>query len=397
MKVFAINVVCGTGSTGRIVTDIYHLLTQNGDQCRVAYSRGNAPKEIDAVKIGSKSDIYGHALLSRITDKQGFYSKQATRQLIEKIREYNPDIIHLHNVHGYYLNIDILFDFLRIYSRPVIWTLHDCWSFTGHCTHFSRAGCDKWKEGCSKCPQKKEYPASLFLDNSKDNWILKKQIFSGLNLTIVTVSEWLKKMVSQSFLQDCHVRTIYNGLDLEVFKPTEIDFRKEYGIEDKHLILGVANVWTKSKGIDDFMQLADMIGDDYRIVLVGVSKQQKKHMKSNMIGIENTSDARCLAGIYTAADVFVNTSVEETMGMTTVEALACGTPAIVYNATGIPEVLADMPEMVVSLHNIVGVKEMIERICETGIEQEKLLNIARKFDKWKRFQEYLVLYREVIK
>ena len=397
MKVFAINVVCGTGSTGRIVTDIYHLLTQNGDQCRVAYSRGSAPKEIDAVKIGSKSDIYGHALLSRITDKQGFYSKQATRQLIEKIREYNPDIIHLHNVHGYYLNIDILFDFLRIYSRPVIWTLHDCWSFTGHCTHFSRAGCDKWKEGCSKCPQKKEYPASLFLDNSKDNWILKKQIFSGLNLTIVTVSEWLKKMVSQSFLQDCHVRTIYNGLDLEVFKPTEIDFRKEYGIEDKHLILGVANVWTKSKGIDDFMQLADMIGDDYRIVLVGVSKQQKKHMKSNMIGIENTSDARYLAGIYTAADVFVNTSVEETMGMTTVEALACGTPAIVYNATGIPEVLTDMPEMVVSPHNIVGVKEMIERICETGIEQEKLLNIARKFDKWKRFQEYLVLYREVIK
>ena len=397
MKVFAINVVCGTGSTGRIVTDIYHLLTQNGDQCRVAYSRGSAPKEIDAVKIGSKSDIYGHALLSRITDKQGFYSKQATRQLIEKIREYNPDIIHLHNVHGYYLNIEILFDFLRIYSRPVIWTLHDCWSFTGHCTHFSRAGCDKWKEGCSKCPQKKEYPASLFLDNSKDNWILKKQIFSGLNLTIVTVSEWLKKMVSQSFLQDCHVRTIYNGLDLEVFKPTEIDFRKEYGIEDKHLILGVANVWTKSKGIDDFMQLADMIGDDYRIVLVGVSKQQKKHMKSNMIGIENTSDARYLAGIYTAADVFVNTSVEETMGMTTVEALACGTPAIVYNATGIPEVLADMPEMVVSPHNIVGVNEMIERICETGIEQEKLLNIARKFDKWKRFQEYLVLYREVIK
>lgn len=397
MKVFAINVVCGTGSTGRIVTDIYHLLTQNGDQCRVAYSRGSAPKEIDAVKIGSKSDIYGHALLSRITDKQGFYSKQATRQLIEKIREYNPDIIHLHNVHGYYLNIEILFDFLRIYSRPVIWTLHDCWSFTGHCTHFSRAGCDKWKEGCSKCPQKKEYPASLFLDNSKNNWILKKQIFSGLNLTIVTVSEWLKKMVSQSFLQNCPVRTIYNGLDLEVFKPTEIDFRKEYGIEDKLLILGVANVWTKSKGIDDFMQLADMIGDDYRIVLVGVSKQQKKHMKSNMIGIENTSDARYLAGIYTEADVFVNTSVEETMGMTTVEALACGTPAIVYNATGIPEVLADMPEMVVSPHNIVGVKEMIERICETGIEQEKLLNIARKFDKWKRFQEYLVLYREVIK
>jgi glycosyltransferase involved in cell wall biosynthesis len=397
MKVFAINVVSGTGSTGRIVTDIYHLLTQNGDQCRVAYSRGSAPKEIDAVKIGSKSDIYGHALLSRITDKQGFYSKQATRQLIEKIREYNPDIIHLHNVHGYYLNIEILFDFLRIYSKPVIWTLHDCWSFTGHCTHFSRAGCDKWKEGCSKCPQKKEYPASLFLDNSKNNWILKKQIFSGLNLTIVTVSEWLKKMVSQSFLQNCPVRTIYNGLDLEVFKPTEIDFRKEYGIEDKHLILGVANVWTKSKGIDDFMQLADMIGDDYRIVLVGVSKQQKKHMKSNMIGIENTSDARYLAGIYTAADVFVNTSVEETMGMTTVEALACCTPAIVYNATGIPEVLADMPEMVVSPHNIVGVKEMIERICETGIEQGKLLNIARKFDKWKRFQEYLVLYREVIK
>ena len=396
MKVFAINVVCGTGSTGRIVTDIYHLLTENGDHCKVAYSRGSAPEDIDAVKIGSKWDIYGHALLSRITDKQGFYSRQATKQLIREIKEYAPDIIHLHNVHGYYLNIEILFDFLRIYARPVIWTLHDCWSFTGHCTHFSRVECDKWETGCSKCPQKKEYPASLLLDSSKGNWTQKKQIFSGLNLTVVTVSEWLRSMVSKSFLNTYNIRTIYNGLDLDVFKPTESSFREVYGIEDKHLILGVANVWTKSKGLDDFLQLADLLDDDYRIVLVGVSKQQKQSLKSNMLGIENTSDAKYLAGIYAAADVFVNTSVEETMGMTTVEALACGTPAIVYNATGIPEILKDMPEMVVPPHDVVQVKELVQRICETGIEQEDLLHIARKFDKWKRFQEYLDLYREVI-
>lgn len=397
MKIFVINVVCGTGSTGRIVTDIYYLLTKDGDQCRVAYSRGTTFEEIDSLKIGSKADVYGHALLARATDKQGFFSKKATKKLIEEIKQYAPDIIHLHNLHGYYLNIKILFDFLRMYSKPVIWTLHDCWSFTGHCTHFSRAGCDKWMTGCYDCPQKKEYPSSFLVDNSKENWAVKRQLFFELNLTVVTVSEWLKSMVLKSFLKDYNIKTIYNGLDLDVFKPTESSFRKEYGIGNKRLILGVANVWTESKGIDDFLQLADILDDDYRIVLVGVSKRQKKNLKSNMLGIENTSNVRFLAGIYSTADVFVNTSVEETMGMTTVEALACGTPAIVYNATGIPEVLADMPEMVVPPHDIIEVKRIIERVCEAGVEQEDLLNIARKFDKWKRFQEYLDLYREVLR
>lgn len=395
MKVYVINVVCGTGSTGRIVKDVYHLLSANGDQCRVAYGRGNAPEDIDSYKVGCRMDMYKHAFLSRLTDKQGFFSKEATKKLIKDIQEYAPDIIHLHIVHGYYLNIEMLFDFLRMYSKPVIWTLHDCWSVTGHCTHFSRVACDKWIEGCSECPQIKEYPSSLFFDNSEENWIHKKQIFSGLNMTIVTVSEWMKGIVSKSFLNEYSIQTIYNGLDLKVFKPTESSFREEYKLVDKRIILGVANVWTASKGMDDFLQLADIIDDRYIIVLIGVTEKQKKKLKGNMIGIKNISDSKYLAGIYSTADVFVNTSVEETMGMTTIEAIACGTAAIVYDATGIPEVLADMPEMIVSPHDISRVKELVEYICETGIDRDRLFRIAEKFDKWKRFQEYINLYGDV--
>ncbi len=397
MKVFVINVVCAQGSTGRVVEDIYHLLVKKGHQCRVAYSRGELQQNMDVLKIGSRTDLYGHALLSRITDRQGFYSKRATRKLIEEIRNYEPDVIHLHNLHGYYLNMELLFDFLRDYQRPVIWTLHDCYSFTGHCVHFSKVQCDRWKSGCYQCPQKKEYPASMLLDNAKRNWLEKKRCSSGLNLTIVTVSKWLQSLVEQSFLGNYEVKTIYNGLDLTKFLPTESDFRQKYGIQDKYMILGVANRWMESKGFNDFLQLADMLSDKYVIVLVGVTREHQKVLKENMIGISNISDSRKLAGIYSTADVYVNASVEETFGMTTLEAIACGTPAIAYGITGISESLADLPQFIAKPGDIEQVKVLIEKVCKEGIAQERLLRTASKYDKWERFDEYLNLYEEKLK
>ena len=235
MKVLQINSVCGVGSTGRIAADIHRVLKQNGHESKIAYGRGEAKgvSSDDTIKIGTDRDIYAHVIQSRLTDRTGFYSKSATKKLIRSIEEYNPDVIHLHNIHGYYINIKLLFDYLKKAGKPVVWTLHDCWAFTGHCAYFDYCGCEKWKTGCEKCPQLSQYPKS-FADSSKRNYLDKKQIFNGINnMTIVTPSKWLEKLVKQSYLGNYNTQVIYNGIDLTVFKPTVSDFRGRYGLENK--------------------------------------------------------------------------------------------------------------------------------------------------------------------
>lgn len=341
MRILQINSVCGTGSTGRIATDMYDILKENGHECCIAYGRGDAPAGYNTIKIGNKYDIYYHALMNRITDKHGFYSGAATKKFIKQVEEYNPDVIHIHNIHGYYINIEILFNYLKQSNKPVIWTLHDCWSFTGHCAHFTYVGCDKWKLGCYDCPQLDTYPSSKVFDNSKENYQNKRRLFTGVsNLTIVTPSQWLAGLVKESYLGEYPIRVINNGIDLDVFKPTESDFRKQYGLENKHVILGVANIWDKRKGLDDFIELSKQLDDEKQaIVLVGLSDKQLKTLPKNIIGIKRTNSTKELAEIYTAADVFFNPSKEETFGLVTVEAMACGTPAVVLDASAAPELI----------------------------------------------------------
>lgn len=239
MKIFQINTVCGTGSTGRIAVDIAHVLQKEGHTSCIAYGRGQAPADVDSYKIDSLREVYAHALLSRLTDRQGLYSTEATGRLIQKIREYDPDIIHLHNIHGYYLNYNVLFRFLSAYNKPVVWTLHDCWPFTGHCAYFDFVHCDKWKEGCYHCPQKSSYPASCFPDRSRKNYDLKKALFTKVEkLCIVTPSHWLAGLVKESFLGKYPLKVIHNGIDLHIFKPTLSNFRRENGLEGYKIILG---------------------------------------------------------------------------------------------------------------------------------------------------------------
>lgn len=393
MKVLQINSF-GNLSTGKIAVDIHKALVENGHEGMIAFARGTIENYIPHIKIGNKCDIAFHGLMTRLTDKTGFYSKKPTKILIKNIADYDPDIIHLHNLHGYYINIEMLFDYIRKAGKPVIWTIHDCWPFTGHCCYFDDVGCQKWTYGCEECPQKSSYPKS-FLDRSKWNYENKQMLFSNIsNMTIVSVSKWLDALVAQSFLGRYTHLTIHNGIDLAKFKPTPSNFREKYGLENKFLIIGVASTWSARKGFDDFLKLSEQLDDRYRIVLVGLTPSQIKKVNPNMIGLTRTTTPEELAGLYTTADVFFNASIEESFGLPTIEAIACGTPAVVYNATAIPECVRPETGYIVDKHDIGQVITAIKKIQNEHFVVNKSIF---EFDKRKLFKKYITLYEKILR
>lgn len=344
MKILVINSECGTRSTGKISVAIAEQYEKEGYEAKVAYGRrAFVPEQYKkfAVRIGTDTEVKIHALLTRITDKHGLYSKHATKEFLQWAEEYNPDILWLHNIHSYYINYEMLFEWIK--SRPqmeVKWTLHDCWSFTGHCVHFSVVKCDRWKTKCRNCSQTREFPGSYVLSNCTDNYNRKKQAFTGVkNMTIITPSNWLASLVKQSFLKEYPVEVVYNTIDTDIFKPTPSDFRERNNLENRKIVLGVASDWSERKGLNDFIKLSEQLSDEYKIVLVGLDEKQLKRIPGSILGIKRTHGQKELAEIYTAADVFVNPSKEETFGLTTLEALSCGTQAIVYKDTACEEVV----------------------------------------------------------
>jgi len=398
MKILQLNSVCGVGSTGRIAADLYNISIEHGYKSKVAFGRGqsNSVPAEDSVKIGGDFGVNLHALMTRITDRTGFYSSRATKTFINRIREFDPDIVHLHNIHGYYINIEILFNYLTLSNKPVVWTLHDCWAFTGHCAHFDYLGCEKWKSGCSNCTQKSLYPASLLMDNSAFNFKRKKELFSAVkNMVVVAPSNWLASLVKKSFLKERSVQIINNGVDLDVFKRTESGVREKYGLNNKYIILGVANIWGDRKGFEDFLELAEQLDDDYRIILTGISEKMRKRLPGNIVGISRTNNIRELAEIYSAADVFVNPTFEEVFGLVNIEALACGTPVITYNTGGSTECIDETCGIVVEKNNIVELKNAIMKVRELPHSQEACRMRAEQYDKNKKYAEYLALYQQV--
>ena len=365
MRVLLINSVCGIGSTGRICTDLAKEYEANGDTVKIAHGRsGNVPERFEkyAIRIGTDIDVKVHAVYTRITDKHGLASKRTTKRFLEWASKYDPDLLWLHNIHGYYINYEMLFDWIK--SRPnmkVNWTLHDCWAFTGHCAYFSFAGCNKWKNECRDCIQKHQYPQSILKDNSLDNFRRKKNAFTGVgNMTLITPSNWLAKLVRESFLGNYPVEVCHNRISTDVFKPTQSDFRERYGLTNKKVVLGVANGWGARKGYSDFIKLSAILDDNYAIVLVGVSSRQINEMPENIIGIQRTDSPKELAEIYTAADVFVNTTYEDNYPTVNLEAQACGTPCITYNTGGSIESVPK--ENVVEQGNLDELVKAIERI-----------------------------------
>ncbi len=396
MKVLQINSVCGIGSTGRIATDIHNILIAQGHESYIAYGRG-LPRNCDtSIRIGTKYDNYTHGVLTRVFDKHGFGSRKATQKFIKEVKKLDPDIIHLHNIHGYYINIEILFDYLKEAYKPVIWTLHDCWAFTGHCSYFDYIGCTRWKTQCYNCPGKRSYPASAFLDNSKMNYSKKKAIFTGIkNLIIVTPSKWLAGLVKQSYLKKHPVKIINNGIDLEVFRPIKNDFREKYSLQKKFIILGVANIWDRRKGFRYFIELSDKIQNDEVIVLVGLTEKQKKQLPKNIIGITRTNNTEELVEIYSATDVFVNPTLEDNFPTTNLEALACGTPVITFNTGGSVECVDESCGFVVAKGNV---EELLNGIKDIKIKGESYFTAncierARQlYDKKNKFNEYIDIY-----
>lgn len=396
MKILQINSVVNKGSTGRIAENIGLSIIKEGWSSYIAYGRGkdNQSKSY-TYRIGSTKSNIIHALGTRLTDRHGFFSKKETNKLIEKIEKIQPDLIHLHNIHGYYLNIEVLFKYLSKVNTPVVWTLHDCWAFTGHCAHYSAIKCFKWISSCYNCPQSKFYPKSLFIDNSHENYSVKKELFTSLtNLTLVTVSNWLKGEVEKSFLSRHPIKTILNGINLNIYK----DIKQRYIDTSKFILLSLATSWSERKGLNDLIELNKYLNDDECLVLVGLNKKQIKSLPPNIVGLERTESQEDLAKLYSQAGVVLSLSVEETFGLTIAEGFACGTPAIVYNSTATPELITEDTGAIVEPHDIVGIRKAIDKIRNSTINYKKACRARAEnlYNKDDRYQDYIALYKELL-
>lgn len=373
--------------------------------CHIVHgARHQNSSRLHTIQSVSLFQEYLHAIQTRLFDNHGLVSKYATREVINKIKVIEPDVIHLHNLHGYYINYKILFEYLSSVNIPVIWTLHDCWALTGHCTHFDFIGCERWKTECYDCPQKKSYPQSYLLDRSRENYYLKKKLFTSLGdrLVVVPVSRWLEGLIRESFLQNQNIYQIYNGVDTSTFSPNSEageNARKKNGLDGKTVLLGVAAGWGKQKGLVDFLKLAGCLGNEYQIVLLGISKAQIKEFPKNITGLRRTESISELAAIYNVADIFLNPTYQDNFPTTNIEALACGTPVVTYRTGGSPEALDLQTGMVVEKGNLDQLVEAIKAIELKG--KASYIQACREravqyFDKQKRFQEYVDLYTSLI-
>ena len=391
MKIVQINTTCGVGSTGKICVGISKLLTEKNIENYILYSsKGNGYP----LGISCSNDQYirMQALKSRILGNYGFNSSRATKRMIDELERIQPDIVHLHNIHGHDCNLETLFAYFKKNKTKLIWTFHDCWAFTGYCPHFTFAKCEQWRSECRKCPQYRCY--SCFFDRSQYLFRKKKKEMQGLDLTIITPSHWLAGLVKQSFLKDYPVQVIHNGIDLSVFHPTESDFRRRYHCEDKYILLGVAFGWGVRKGLDVFVELAKRLDSKYQIVLVGTDDKIDKQLPDNIISIHRTQNQKELAEIYTAADLFVNPTREENYPTVNMEAIACGTPVMTFRTGGSPEMLDETSGIVVDYNDIDAMEKEIVRICqEQSFSAEACINHARLFDQKERFTEYVNLYQ----
>lgn len=396
---FQINVAANWGSHGRIAEGIGEIVQAHGWDSYIAYGRYANPSKSHLIKVGGFYDQYLHGARSLLLDCHGLGSKGATWRLIQNIDYVQPDIIQLHNIHGYYLNYPELFDYLSNLDVPVIWTLHDAWPFTGHCAFFDSVHCDRWKSGCYDCPQKTSYPSSFLLDRSKRNYEQKRRCFSSLrNLTLVPVSDWLNGLLGESFLKDIPRVCIHNGVDMDLFQPNDMQASLRPG---KKIVLGVNSVWETRKGLSDFIALRSMLDDQYVIVLVGVNRKQKKHLPEGVIGIERTDNIHDLAAYYSRADVFVNPTYEDNFPTTNLEALACGTPVITYQTGGSPEAIDTTCGVVVPVGDVRALADTIQHVCQDSknpfSSEACRKRVELHFRKEDRYQEYFDLYSSLLK
>lgn len=341
MRVAHINSVCGIRSTGRIMSQLALGVEAAGGTSLMIYGRETVPESLKskAYRMESPLGVRLHGVQARLFDAAGLSSAVATRRLLAKLDAFSPDIVHLHNLHGYYIHYSILFDYIKKKRIPVVMTLHDCWTFTGHCSNYTYVGCDRWQKGCHHCPQRKEYPASWLLDRSQKNYRLKQKVFQGVEeMMLVTPSRWLAGECKKSFLGEYPVCVIPNGIDLSQFVPTPSDIKKQFGLENKRVLLAVSTAWGDGrKGLDDIIRLPELLPKDCKVVVVGVTQKEAAKLPPSIVAIERTNNVRELAQWYSAADVFINPTCEDNYPTVNLEAIACGTPVVTYPVGGSPE------------------------------------------------------------
>lgn len=394
-----INVALNWGSTGKIVEGIGTLAQALGWEVVVAHgARYKNTSKLKSLQVSSRYGEWIHYLKSSLFDAQGLGSICETKRFLKRLDEIKPDLVHIHNIHGCFVNYPLLFTYLKEHNIPVVWTLHDCWAITGHCTHFMRTNCKKWQAGCNHCPQKKTFPATYLLDRSKRNYSFKKSLFTSMSMMyITTVSNWLKGIAESSYLKNYPVTVVPNGIKTDVFTPTLSQVKEQYGLQGKKLLLAVAIGLDERKGLNDYIKLAEMLPEQYQLMLVGLTEEEQKALPKSIIGVKRTSGAKALAEYYSAADVLLSLSYEETFGMTIIEAMACGTPAIVYDNTAQPELVTPETGLVVANGDVDGAKKAIEEVCSKGktYYSKACREHALEYDEKKCYQKYLDLYVQI--
>ena len=391
MKVVQINSVCSSGSTGKICEAVSRLLTNNGIENYILCAEGNSKYPL-AIRNISRMDQKWQALKSKAIGNYGFQSRRATRQMIGELERISPDIVHLHNLHSHNVHLGLLFGYLKEKNIKVFWTFHDCWAFTGYCMYYDMACCNRWKTECKNCPQRRRY--SWFFDWSNQLHKRKKELFLYLNLTIITPSQWMADQVNQSFLRDCKVKVIHNGIDIDLFSPKTSDIRKKYNIAgDKVLLLGVANKWEKRKGLDAFLYLEEILDcNRFQIMLVGTNDEVDKKLPSNIVSIHRTENVHELAEIYAAADYLINPTYEDNFPTVNIEALACGTPVITFDTGGSPEAITNECGICVPKGDFQALVEAINQRSQMCFTRDACVHRASEFDQNEKFREYLELY-----
>lgn len=403
MKVLQINTSVNMGSVGRRAEDIGNMLIKKGEESYIAISsRLNRPSTSNLVVIGNSFDVKMHGLKSRLFDKHGFGSKGATEKFIDELDKINPDIIHLRNLHGYYLNIEVLFNYLAKKNKPVVWTFHDCWPFTGHCAFFDKVNCFKWKTGCYECPNIKAYPNSWGKDNSNENYERKKELFNSVKkMVLVGVCNWIGNYLKESFLNKYPVEVIYNGIDTNIFRPDTnlTELKAKLKITNEKIILGSANIWDWRKGLSDFVEISPKLPKDVKIVLIGLTKEQQKDLPSNIIGVDRTDNITELASMYSLADVYVNPTYVDNFPTTNIESQSAGTPVVTYKTGGSPEAINENTGLVVEKGDKEWLTKAIQTVLENG--KEHYTNYCREravdnFDKKDNNEAYYKLYQSLL-
>lgn len=399
MKILALNTFAGSGSTGRIALDIAQYAAGQGSETIIGFGAGDVPLEAQqfALRIGGRAGRKWHGALRKLLDGEGYGSLAATLRLISFLKVYRPDVVHLHNLHGCYLNHRLLFRALRASGVPVLWTLHDCWPFTGHCAYFDFIGCDRWQTACHHCPQLRGYPTCIGADGSARNYRRRRKLFTDVpNMTLAVPCRWMGELVSHSFLANHPVRVVYNGVNRDVFRPIPSDIRQKHGITEPYVALAVASEWEERKGVRHLPEIAASLGGEYRLVVLGLSKAQIEALPNGVLGLPRTASPRELVAWYTAADCFVNPTLEDNMPLVNLEAMACGTPVAVFATGGCPECIAKGCGIVAPRGDVPALVQAVQQLApQKATMREACLAQAAAFDAMETAKNYFTLYGEL--